>query len=170
MSELQAAVLPPLTRQIERRISHQLTGSKIHRGEPGPAPEEFRRTSPMIHNGRIRARAGSPCWAVLETLPASPLDRERTVVTHSSTPARMRRGRGGVTLDLAGGRLCGRTLAALDGWALSGTSSTGPSWRPSPPPGARSFDDHPKSDRDHFARLAGLVDVGAVMTDNGIGE
>ena len=126
-----------------------------------------------------------------------PVDRELTVVTHSPTSALALSGRGNITLMLVGGRLRGRTLAAVDDWALHALSdifvdvafmaTNGLSLERglTTPDSAEAMvkraaiaaarrtgvlADRTKVGNDHFARFGDLADVDTLITDDGLDE
>ncbi|WP_243793683.1 DeoR/GlpR family DNA-binding transcription regulator [Saccharopolyspora gloriosae] len=144
--------------------------------------------------GAVLLDAGTTVARMANILPT---DRELTVVTHSPTTALTLSGRGNLTLMLIGGRLRGRTLAAVDGWALHALSdiyvdvafmaTNGLSLERglTTPDSAESMvkraaisaarrtivlADHTKVGNDHFARFGELADVDTFVTDDGLDE
>jgi DeoR family transcriptional regulator, fructose operon transcriptional repressor len=142
--------------------------------------------------GAILLDAGTTVARMANILP---VDRELTVVTHSVTTALSLSGRGNITLMLVGGRLRGRTLAAVDSWALhalgdvyvdvafmatNGLSherglTTSDSAEAMVKRAAISaarrtivLADHTKVGNDHFARFGSLSDVDTLITDEGL--
>jgi DeoR family fructose operon transcriptional repressor len=65
--------------------------------------------------GSILLDAGTTTARLADELPS---DRDLTVVTHSVNIALSLSARPNLTIMLGGGRLCGRTLATVDSWAL----------------------------------------------------
>jgi DeoR family transcriptional regulator, fructose operon transcriptional repressor len=135
--------------------------------------------------------AGSTTAKLADILP---VDRELTIITHSISIALSLVTRPNVTVMLIGGRLCSRTLATADAWALqtlrdtfvdiafiatSGVSTdrglTTPDLaeamvkRAAIASGRRSvlLADHTKVGHDHFARFADLNDIDTFITDTG---
>jgi DeoR family fructose operon transcriptional repressor len=144
--------------------------------------------------GAILLDAGSTTARLAEELPT---DRELTVVTHSVTIAMALSARPNLTLMLVGGRLRGRTLAAVDAWALQALEDTfvevafmatnGISVERglTTPDSAEAMvkraaiasarrtvllADHTKVGNDHFARFADVATVDTFITDNGIDD
>ncbi|HEX3781151.1 MAG TPA: DeoR/GlpR family DNA-binding transcription regulator [Pseudonocardiaceae bacterium] len=142
--------------------------------------------------GAILLDAGSTTARLAEELPT---DRELTVVTHSVTIAMALSARPNLTLMLVGGRLRGRTLAAVDAWAIQALEDTfvevafmatnGISVERglTTPDTAEAMvkraaiasarrivllADHTKVGNDHFARFADVADVDTFITDTGI--
>lgn len=144
--------------------------------------------------GAILLDAGTTVARLADVLP---VDRELTVVTHSPTSALALSGRGNITLMLVGGRLRGRTLAAVDDWALHALSdifvdvafmaTNGLSLERglTTPDSAEAMvkraaiaaarrtvvlADRTKVGNDHFARFGDLADVDTLITDDGLDE
>lgn len=124
-----------------------------------------------------------------------PTDRELTVVTNSLTIALTLATRPNLTLMLIGGRLRGRSLAAVDSWALQslrdtyvdvaflaadgvsvarGLTTQDPAEalvkRAAIAAARRTvlLADHTRMDDNHFARFGDVADVDTVVTDTGI--
>jgi len=142
--------------------------------------------------GAILLDAGTTVGRLAEYLPN---DRELTVVTNSLPIATLLAGRSNVTVLALGGRIRGRTLAAVDVWALRalreayvdvaflGTNGlsierglTTPDLAEAAVKGAMIaaarrvvvLADHTKIGRDAFARFGQLVDIEALITDDGV--
>ncbi|MEV6907532.1 DeoR/GlpR family DNA-binding transcription regulator [Amycolatopsis sp. NPDC051071] len=142
--------------------------------------------------GAILLDAGTTVGRLASILPA---DRELTVVTHSLPNAFVLVNRPNITLMLVGGRLRGRTLAAVDGWALNAlkdtfvdvafiaTSGLSLERGLTTPDTAEAMvkraaicsarrtvllADHTKIGNDHFARFGDLGDVDTLITDTGV--
>jgi DeoR family fructose operon transcriptional repressor len=143
-------------------------------------------------DGAILLDAGSTTARLAEELPT---DRELTVVTHSLTIAMTLTARPNLTLMLVGGRLRGRTLAAVDAWALQAlhdtfvevafmaTNGISVERGLTTPDTAEAMvkraaiasagrtvllADHTKVGNDHFARFADLAAIDTFITDAGI--
>ena len=139
--------------------------------------------------GTVLIDAGSTTQLLAENLP---YDRELTVVTNSLPVAAAVAGRDNLTLYVIGGRVRGRTMAAVGEWAtyaLAGVSvdvaflgTNGLSVRrglttPDQDEAAAKramaaasrrvvvLCDHSKIGTDHFAQFATLADVDTVITD-----
>jgi len=124
-----------------------------------------------------------------------PNDRELTVVTNSLPIATLLAGRSNVTVLALGGRIRGRTLAAVDDWALRalreayvdvaflGTNGlsierglTTPNLAEATVKGAMIaaarravvLADHTKIGHDAFARFGQLADIEALITDDAV--
>jgi DeoR family fructose operon transcriptional repressor len=122
-----------------------------------------------------------------------PVERELTVVTNAVTVAVTLSGRGNVTVMLVGGRVKGRSLAAVDNWALRALGDTlvdvafmatdGVSVERglTTPDSSEAMvkraaiaaarrtvvlADHTKIGNDHFARFGDLDDVDTLITDD----
>lgn len=142
--------------------------------------------------GAILLDAGSTTALLAEKLP---VDRELTVVTHSLTIAMALSARPNLTLMLVGGRLRGRTLAAVDAWALQiledtvvevafmATNGISVQRGLTTPDTAEAMvkraaiasarrtvllADHTKVGNDHFVRFADVAAVDTFITDAGI--
>jgi DeoR family fructose operon transcriptional repressor len=142
--------------------------------------------------GAILLDAGSTTARLAEELPT---DRELTVVTHSVTIAMALSARPNLTLMLVGGRLRGRTLAAVDAWALQAlvdtfvevafmaTNGISVERGLTTPDTAEAMvkraaiacarrtvllADHTKVGNDHFARFADVSAIDTFITDTGI--
>ena len=142
--------------------------------------------------GAILLDAGSTTGRLAEQLPA---DRELTVVTNSLTIALALSARPNLTLMMVGGRLRGRTLAAVDSWAVqalhesfvevafmaaNGVSVERGLTTPDTAEAAVKraaiaaarrtvlLADHTKVGNDHFARFGDIGDVDTFITDSGI--
>jgi DeoR family fructose operon transcriptional repressor len=143
-------------------------------------------------DGAILLDAGSTTARLADELPT---DRELTVVTHSVTIAMALSTRPNLTLMLVGGRLRGRTLAAVDSWALQAlretfvevafmaTNGISVERGLTTPDTAEAMvkraaiasarrtvllADHTKVGNDHFARFADIADIDTFITDVGI--
>ncbi|WP_409493034.1 DeoR/GlpR family DNA-binding transcription regulator [Amycolatopsis sp. cmx-11-12] len=142
--------------------------------------------------GAILLDAGTTVARLANLVPA---DRELTVVTHSLPNAFVLANRPGITLMLAGGRLRGHTMAAVDSWALNalkdtyvdvafiGTDGLSVERGLTTPDTAEAMvkraaiasarrtvllADHTKVGNDHFARFGDLGDVDTLITDTGV--
>jgi DeoR family fructose operon transcriptional repressor len=142
--------------------------------------------------GAILIDAGSTTARLAEAIPT---DRELTVVTHSITIAMALSTRPNLTLMLVGGRLRGRTLAAVDSWALQSlrdtfvevafmaTNGVSVERGLTTPDAAEAMvkraaiasarrtvllADHTKVGNDHFARFGDIADIDTFITDSGI--
>ncbi|MFJ1759424.1 DeoR/GlpR family DNA-binding transcription regulator [Amycolatopsis sp. NPDC088138] len=140
--------------------------------------------------GAILLDAGSTVGELADILP---VDRELTVVTNAVTIALALSGRGKVTVMLVGGRVKGRTLAAVDNWALRALgdtyvdvafmatdgisvarglttpdSSEAMVKRAAIAAARRTvvLADHSKVGNDHFARFGDVEDVDTLITDD----
>jgi DeoR family fructose operon transcriptional repressor len=144
--------------------------------------------------GSVLLDAGTTTARLAEALP---LDRELVVVTNGLPIAMSLSSRPNVTVLLIGGRVRGRTLAAVDSWALRALADTyvdvaflgtnGLSVErglTTPDPGEAAVKramiasarrtvllaDHSKVGVDHLARFASLEDVDVVVTDSGLDQ
>lgn len=144
--------------------------------------------------GSILIDAGTTTSQFADALPA---DRELTVVTNALDIAIKLAARPNLTVLALGGRVRGRTLAAVDIWAVETLASTfvdvafmatnGLSVErglttPDPTEAAvkRSMiaaarrsvllADHTKVGNDHLVRFAGLDDIDTAITDSGVDE
>jgi len=142
--------------------------------------------------GTILLDAGTTTLRLAELIPH---DHELTIVTNSLPIATMVAQHPGLTLYLLGGRVRGRTLAAVGAWvtdalsdvfvdvAFIGTNglsverglttpdqSEAAAKRAMITAARRSvvLTDHTKIGVDHFSRFADLSDIAAVITDNGL--
>jgi DeoR family fructose operon transcriptional repressor len=140
--------------------------------------------------GAILLDAGSTVGELAGILP---VERELTVVTNAVTIAVTLSGRGNVTVMLVGGRVKGRSLAAVDNWALRALgdtyvdvafmatdgvsverglttpdSSEAMVKRAAIAAARRTIvlADHTKIGNDHFARFGDLDDVDTLITDD----
>jgi DeoR family transcriptional regulator, fructose operon transcriptional repressor len=161
--------------------------SLAHREEKGRIAE--RALEEVPEEGAILLDSGTTTAQLAERLPA---DRQLTVITNSLLIASALAGRSGLTLHLIGGRVRGRTFAAVDVWALrtleqifvdvafigtNGVSAKGGLTTPDPAEGevkrtmiARSrravvLADHTKFESDHLVRFGELDDIDLVITD-----
>lgn len=144
--------------------------------------------------GSVLLDAGTTTARLADALP---LDRELVVVTNGLPIAMSLSARPNVTVLLVGGRVRGRTLAAVDAWALGvledtyvdvafvGTNGlsverglTTPDHNEAAVKRAMIASarrtvllaDHSKVGVDHLARFASLEDIDLVVTDTGIDE
>jgi DeoR family fructose operon transcriptional repressor len=142
--------------------------------------------------GAILLDAGTTVGRLAEYLPN---DRELTVVTNSLPIATLLASRSNVTVLALGGRIRGRTLAAVDVWALRalreayvdvafvGTNGlsierglTTPDLAEAAVKGAMIaaarrvvvLADHTKIGHDAFARFGQVADIEALITDDGV--
>ena len=101
----------------------------------------------LPEEGAILLDAGTTTRRFAELLPA---DRELTVVVNSPPLATLLARRANVTVMMLGGRVRGRTLAAVDDWgtraARRRSTSTSRSWRPTGSQ-RRARADHPRPGR-----------------------
>ena len=144
--------------------------------------------------GSVLVDAGTTTARLAELLPG---DRDLTVVTNALPIALTLSVRPGLTLLLVGGRVRGRTLAAVDDWALrvlrdllvdvafigtNGISVERGLTTPDPAEAAVKrtmlesarrvvvLADNTKVDADHFASFGGIQDVDVLVTDSGLDE
>jgi DeoR family fructose operon transcriptional repressor len=142
--------------------------------------------------GTVLIDAGTTTLRLAEQLPR---DRELTIVTNSLSIAALVAQHPNLSLYLLGGRVRGRTLAAVGSWvtsALSGVfvdvafmgtnglsverglttpdQSEAAAKRAMISAARRSvvLADHTKIGVDHFSRFADLSDIAALITDNGL--
>jgi len=142
--------------------------------------------------GSILLDAGTTTARLADVLP---LDRELVVLTNGLPIAMSLSGRPNLTVLLVGGRVRGRTLAAVDNWALhalgdsyvdvaflatNGVSverglttpdTTEAAVKRAMVASARRavlLADHTKVGNDHLARFADLDDLDVIITDSGI--
>lgn len=173
--------------------------------EPGVATRETVMTSEkeriakaaleeVPDEGAILLDAGTTTARLAEVLPA---DRELTVVTNAVDVASRLTARSNLTVLILGGRIRGRTMAAVDMWALRALEETyvdiafmatnGVSARrglttPDPTEAAVKramiaaarrtvlLADHTKFGNDHLIRFGDLSDVDTLITDSGLDE
>jgi DeoR family fructose operon transcriptional repressor len=163
----------------ERSLAHREEKNRIADLALEEVPEE----------GAILLDSGTTTAQLAERLPA---ERQLTVITNSLLIASALAGRSGLTLHLLGGRVRGRTFAAVDVWALrtleqifvdvafigaNGVSAKGGLTTPDPAEAevkrtmiARSrravvLADHTKFESDHLVRFGELEDIDLVITD-----
>lgn len=144
--------------------------------------------------GAILLDAGTTTARLAQVLPT---DRELTVVTNAVDVASRLAGRGQLTVLILGGRIRGRTMAAVDTWAVRALEETyvdiaflatnGVSVRrglttPDPTEAAVKramiaaarrtvlLADHTKFGNDHLIRFGDLADVDTLITDSGLDE
>ena len=142
--------------------------------------------------GAILLDAGSTTVRLAELMP---IDRELTVVTNALPVAAILAARANIRLLVVGGRVRGRTLAAVDTWALQsladvfvdvaflGTNGLSAERGLTTPDQAEAavkaamvaaarrtvvLADHSKVGNDCFARFAALTDVDLLITDDGL--
>lgn len=142
--------------------------------------------------GSILLDAGTTTARLAEVLP---LDRELVVLTNGLPIAMSLSSRPNLTVLLVGGRVRGRTLAAVDAWALAaladsyvdvaflGTNGVSVERGLTTPDTTEAavkramvaaarrtvlLADHTKVGNDHLARFASLEDVDVIITDAGI--
>ncbi len=144
--------------------------------------------------GAILLDAGTTTARLAGTLPG---DREFTVVTNAVPIATMLATRRNITVLLLGGRVRGRTMAAVGDWttlalqdvfvdvAFVGTNGVSVERGLTTPDTSEAaakramigaarrsvvLADHTKVGNDHFARFARLEDVDVLITDSGLDE
>lgn len=142
--------------------------------------------------GSILLDAGTTTARLAEALP---LDRELVVLTNGLPTAMSLSSRPNLTVLLVGGRVRGRTLAAVDSWALHALSdsyvdvaflgtngvsverglttpdTTEAAVKRAMVKAARRtvlLADHTKVGNDHLARFADLDDIDVLITDSGV--
>ncbi len=142
--------------------------------------------------GAVLLDAGSTTVRLAELMP---VDRELTVVTNALPVAAILAARANIRLLVVGGRVRGRTLAAVDTWALQsladvfvdvaflGTNGLSVERGLTTPDQAEAavkaamvaaarrtivLADHSKVGNDCFARFAALADVDLLITDDGL--
>jgi DeoR family fructose operon transcriptional repressor len=142
--------------------------------------------------GTVLLDAGTTTAALARLIPA---DRELTVVTNGITVASALLNHPNVTVYLLGGRVRGRTMAAVDDWAkrclgevfvdvaFLGTNGVSPARGLTTPDLAEAvvkaamiaaarrtvvLADHTKFQTDHFARFGDLTDVDVLITDTAV--
>jgi DeoR family fructose operon transcriptional repressor len=145
-------------------------------------------------DGSVLLDAGTTTAELAELLP---MDRELTVVTNALPIAMTLSSRPNLTLLILGGRVRGRTLAAVDDWALRALAETHvdvafvgangvsverglttPDINESAVKRAMIgaarrtivLADHTKVGNDHFSRFGALADVDVLVTDSGLDE
>lgn len=171
--------------------------------EPGLADRETRLVeekqrialaalSELPDEGTVLLDAGTTTAALARLIPA---DRELTVVTNGITVAIALLNHPNVTVYLLGGRVRGRTMAAVDDWAkrclaevfvdvaFLGTNGVSPARGLTTPDLAEAvvkaamiaaarrtvvLADHTKFQTDHFARFGDLTDVDVLITDTAV--
>jgi DeoR family fructose operon transcriptional repressor len=146
----------------------------------------------LPEQGSILLDAGTTTARLAESLPA---DRELTVVTNSLPIAMILATQPNKTVLMVGGRVRGRTLAAVDDWATrlladtcvdvafvgaNGVSSERGLTTPDLAEAAVKramlaaahrrvlLADHTKVGSDHFARFGGVEDLDVLVTDTGL--
>jgi DeoR family fructose operon transcriptional repressor len=161
--------------------------SLVHREEKGRIAEAALEEVP--EEGAILLDSGTTTAQLAERLPAG---RELTVITNSLLIASALAGRPGLTVLTLGGRVRGRTFAAVDVWALrtleqifvdvafigaNGISVKGGLTTPDPAEAevkrtmiARArraivLADHTKFESDHLVRFGELDDIDLVISD-----
>lgn len=142
--------------------------------------------------GTVLIDAGTTTMRLAEQLPH---DRELTIVTNSLEIATQVAHHPNLTLYLLGGRVRGRTLAAVGSWvthalqdvfvdvAFIGTNGLSPERGLTTPDQSEAaakramiraarrsvvLTDHTKIGVDHFSRFADLSEIAAVITDDGL--
>jgi DeoR family fructose operon transcriptional repressor len=148
--------------------------------------------SHLPDEGTVLLDAGTTTLRLAEQLPH---DRELTIVTNSLGIAALVAQHPNLSLYLLGGRVRGRTLAAVGSWvtnalqdvfvdvAFLGTNGLSVEHGLTTPDQSEAaakramisaarrsvvLTDHTKIGVDHFARFADLSDIAAVITDNGL--
>jgi len=148
--------------------------------------------SHLPDEGTVLLDAGTTTLRLAEQLPR---DRELTIVTNSLGIAALVAQHPNLSLYLLGGRVRGRTLAAVGSWvtnalqdvfvdvAFLGTNGLSVEHGLTTPDQSEAaakramisaarrsvvLTDHTKIGVDHFARFADLSDIAAVITDNGL--
>ena len=148
--------------------------------------------SHLPDEGTVLLDAGTTTHRLAEQLPH---DRELTIVTNSLGIAALVAQHPNLSLYLLGGRVRGRTLAAVGSWvtnalqdvfvdvAFLGTNGLSVEHGLTTPDQSEAaakramisaarrsvvLTDHTKIGVDHFARFADLSDIAAVITDNGL--
>jgi len=142
--------------------------------------------------GAVLFDAGTTTGQLAERLPA---DRELTVITNSLSIGLSLAMRSGLTVMTLGGRVRGRTFAAVDAWALRalddlyidvafiGTNGVSPERGLTTPDQAEAevkrrmiersrraivLADHTKFGVDHLVRFGDLADIDLVITDDAV--
>jgi DeoR family transcriptional regulator, fructose operon transcriptional repressor len=146
----------------------------------------------LPHEGTVLLDAGTTTLRLAEQLPR---DRELTIVTNSLAIAALVAQHPNLSLYLLGGRVRGRTLAAVGPWviqalqdvfvdvAFMGTNGLSVERGLTTPDQSEAaakhamitaarrsvvLTDHSKIGVDHFSRFAELSDIAAVITDDGL--
>ncbi|MEP7193342.1 MAG: DeoR/GlpR family DNA-binding transcription regulator [Actinomycetota bacterium] len=149
-------------------------------------------TSHLPEEGTVLIDAGTTTMRLAELLPR---DHELTIVTNSLTVATVVAQHPNLSLYLLGGRVRGRTLAAVGTWlthalqdvfvdvAFIGTNGLSPERGLTTPDQSEAaakramitaarrsvvLADHTKIGVDHFSRFADLSDIAAIITDDGL--
>lgn len=144
--------------------------------------------------GVIILDAGSTTTRLADALP---VDRQLTVVVNSPPLATTLAGRPNLSVIILGGRVRGKTLAAVDDWgwhplrhmrvdvAFMATNGYSLEWGLTTPDPAEAevkremiasarrvvlVADHTKYGNDYFARFGALSDIDIVVTDSGLDE
>lgn len=165
-----------------REAAHRAEKERIAKAALAELPAE----------GAVLLDAGSTTVRLAELMP---VDRELTVVTHALPVAAILAARANIRLLIVGGRVRGRTLAAVDTWALQsladvfvdvaflGTNGLSVERGLTTPDQAEAavkaamvaaarrtvvLADHSKVGNDCFARFAALADVDLLITDDGL--
>ncbi len=171
--------------------------------EPGVADRESRLVAEkeriakralqeLPDDGAIILDAGTTTMRLAEALPG---DRELTVVTNALPIAQLLVSRPNLTVHLAGGRIRGRTMAAVDDWAVTalrgifadvafvGANGISVERGLTTPDRAEAavkaamiaaarrtvvLADHTKVGTDHFARFGDLDEVDLLISDTGL--
>ena len=145
-------------------------------------------------DGAILLDAGSTTGRLADVLPT---DRELTVVTNALSVALKLSAMPNISVMIIGGRVRGRTLAAVDAWALSSLAQTYVSVAfigtnglsvgrglTTPDTGEAAVKaamiaaarrtvvlaDHTKIGNDHFARFGSVSEIDTLITDIGLDE
>jgi DeoR family transcriptional regulator, fructose operon transcriptional repressor len=146
----------------------------------------------LPHEGTVLLDAGTTTMRLAERLPR---DHELTIVTNSLEIATMVTHHPNLNLYLLGGRVRGRTLAAVGSWvtnalqdvfvdvAFIGTNGLSAERGLTTPDQSEAaakramiassrrsivLADHTKMGVDHFSRFADLADIAAIITDDGL--
>ena len=165
-----------------RKAAHRAEKERIAKTALAELPAE----------GAILLDAGSTTVRLAELMP---VDRDLTVVTNALPVAAILAARANIRLLIVGGRVRGRTLAAVDTWALRsladvfvdvaflGTNGLSAERGLTTPDQAEAavkaamvaaarrtvvLADHSKVGNDCFARFASLADVDLLITDDGL--
>ena len=145
-------------------------------------------------DGAILLDAGSTTGRLADVLPT---DRELTVVTNALSIALKLSAMANISVMIIGGRVRGRTLAAVDSWALSalgqtyvsvafiGANGLSVARGLTTPDTAEAavkaamiaaarrtvvLADHTKIGNDHFARFGSVSDIDTLITDSGLDD
>ena len=148
----------------------------------------------LPQDGAILLDAGSTTGRLADIMP---IDRELTVVTNALSIALKLSSLPGISVMIIGGRIRGRTLAAVDSWALSALDQTYVSVAfmganglsvdrglTTADPGEAAVKramiaaarrtvvlaDHTKIGNDHFAKFGSLGDIDTLITDSGLDD